>query len=1370
MGITLESYLNDPSYVFSNTLELPKSPGRPPAATATYLSGYYNLTGFSTENNLIGFSVNGVSYTGSNTALAEAWTLDTDDVSFFMYSGSSDILQASGDTSYKWDTYDIIATLFATSGSTSRGTSALEAALSWPNNATLSGTYLANYHNYLAGAGDEIYSGYDLIAKVSGNLVTQNIRLSSETALQSLFLKLNEEQAYNTDQLHDPWNYFPGGWAACIANQTAGYHHWRTVLPYTNVVDFYRWPVCDMDSTVNLLGTTGFNRLAIMIKFSKLQDNGVWYHYYARANFNLPNFLDGNLGDLYWGYDNDVLKFRNFPGTATTWSTFYSWDPNRVFSDFVDLTYDGIDYAIADKPSTYSVVQSDVDYSGYTWYWPGTDNLFIGGNVPVFAEQDELGLSGSSKTVFKDGVGGSYTGDNSAQLAREFSKIITYNSASLTNDVISAVTMSGYVYNTVTASDSGSCTANTYILHTKIFDGSFDLVNGSDLVRNKLVRSMVEDVELRFTTTKVNSNRPSPITMYINWGDGTTDTLAWNTGATSASTYSGITHKYQSSNMVYSVYASAATVEQLAETNPGYPVDIFEGYCTVYTRPPMYVNEDGLCYWYRFDADNWSADTMDNSNIITISGGAQYNSLGLIGGCYSGSSSGYLILENPLYPFEFGTNHYTAETNQLLASDTRSDWTFCCWIKDRMTTGDRILLRKYDNIFSTVYTFGYSIQGIGLVLIYPGGQSSYISDIFTNDIWNHLCYVKDGNTLRVYGNGVKIYETDSLSNWSHNYSGNSYRVLGYNTNILMDDMRIYNRALSEREIWDINKIKIFETKFDTAVLNNGDILASPSGAYDSNCQFMRNVSDFKFTSWVDDALLPDTDAETLYWYSAQTNVALSGADYGYIGLNDGYVKTLSYSDDNLSFNSSGKSELTMQFYAKFPGGVQTNLKKRYVASIMKNGNTEDDQVFGVAVYPSGGSGSLLFAVKTKSGAKILSAATNYFVSDSWHLYTIQFASEYESYTYRLYRDGTLIKQEIGVGSVGVNYTMDMDNISYNVRILPIFNLNETLNGDIYISNLKIWKKALPINDIQGEYGSIFSIDRFGSTYGIEYYEDTSVSSAISFNVFNKEIRCYELDEIGPTDGLIGLFNFNGNKLDSGFSGCTMVEDFDGLHRLYAYGGVGKTHVRGLYVYGDRYQIGPSTYSLNQVHEITLPEDIQLSGTLVMTVRDLDMEITSSAGGELTYDFKLMGIGDWLLYFNFSFTLDNDTGEEWLSPEIEGSETTSTTFKYIGYEPYAGWHTYAISWDQDYAYLWIDGVLIQTKVHSLVSPATVVKFLNNDLTQGASTFNFSCMVGELRIYNKTLSEAEISMLSELNKNKMSIRNNATIFSGGRIKET
>ena len=82
MGITLTSNSRDPSGAFQNSLELPI----PPILNyPTYLSGYYNLTGFSTENNLIGFSVNSVLYTGSNTALAEVWIGLSDDITFFIY-------------------------------------------------------------------------------------------------------------------------------------------------------------------------------------------------------------------------------------------------------------------------------------------------------------------------------------------------------------------------------------------------------------------------------------------------------------------------------------------------------------------------------------------------------------------------------------------------------------------------------------------------------------------------------------------------------------------------------------------------------------------------------------------------------------------------------------------------------------------------------------------------------------------------------------------------------------------------------------------------------------------------------------------------------------------------------------------------------------------------------------------------------------------------------------------------------------------------------------------------------------------------------------------------------------------------------------
>ncbi len=76
--------------------------------------------------------------------------------------------------------------------------------------------------------------------------------------------------------------------------------------------------------------------------------------------------------------------------------------------------------------------------------------------------------------------------------------------------------------------------------------------------------------------------------------------------------------------------------------------------------------------------------------------------------------------------------------------------------------------------------------------------------VFANKTWTHVCYVWNGTNVSIYGNGAAVATTsssDSVANVStigaRDASGNG------NWDGKIDDMRVYNRALSATEVKQI---------------------------------------------------------------------------------------------------------------------------------------------------------------------------------------------------------------------------------------------------------------------------------------------------------------------------------------------------------------------------------------------------------------------------------------------------------------------------------------------------------------------------------------------------------------------------------------
>lgn len=154
---------------------------------------------------------------------------------------------------------------------------------------------------------------------------------------------------------------------------------------------------------------------------------------------------------------------------------------------------------------------------------------------------------------------------------------------------------------------------------------------------------------------------------------------------------------------------------------------------------------------------------------------------------------------------------YTDTTNAL---DYLDDFTWCCWVN--LKSGTSAAYEKY--IFTVgradygSYGYGANYTGDTTIYIHFGTLGWTVTTSGANT-WNHIAFTKKGTAIKIYVNGVlKVSETfngtyptftesNGLGIGGFHFTGGDI----YNGNFSMNDFRIYDNALSEREVHEIAK-------------------------------------------------------------------------------------------------------------------------------------------------------------------------------------------------------------------------------------------------------------------------------------------------------------------------------------------------------------------------------------------------------------------------------------------------------------------------------------------------------------------------------------------------------------------------------------
>jgi hypothetical protein len=200
--------------------------------------------------------------------------------------------------------------------------------------------------------------------------------------------------------------------------------------------------------------------------------------------------------------------------------------------------------------------------------------------------------------------------------------------------------------------------------------------------------------------------------------------------------------------------------------------------------------DPALVGWWKFDegTGDIAADSSGNGNDGTLNGPVEWTTEGKIGGAmaFTGPYNFVLVPSAP-------------------SLNPTQEITITAWINPSWTGNNRILQKSTegsDTQYRLIKEGGNNIR----VHFPPISRFEVTNNIPPQGEWTHLAATYDGSAIKVYYNGVVVGETAASGDMATTdgplFIGNkwSQAPAGDEFNGIMDDVRIYSRALSQSEI------------------------------------------------------------------------------------------------------------------------------------------------------------------------------------------------------------------------------------------------------------------------------------------------------------------------------------------------------------------------------------------------------------------------------------------------------------------------------------------------------------------------------------------------------------------------------------------
>ncbi|MDO8474223.1 MAG: LamG domain-containing protein [bacterium] len=156
---------------------------------------------------------------------------------------------------------------------------------------------------------------------------------------------------------------------------------------------------------------------------------------------------------------------------------------------------------------------------------------------------------------------------------------------------------------------------------------------------------------------------------------------------------------------------------------------------------------------------------------------------------------------NKAYSFNGTTNYVSVPTSSSL--QITGSVSISVWVNAATQAGDVRIVNKESAADTDGYALGLASNNIAGKI--GDGTNCYLNSTsaVSTGAWNHLVMTGDGVTMKMYINGVQISQTKSCGSVASNTSilaiGARYSATQFFTGSI-DDVRIYNRALSATEV------------------------------------------------------------------------------------------------------------------------------------------------------------------------------------------------------------------------------------------------------------------------------------------------------------------------------------------------------------------------------------------------------------------------------------------------------------------------------------------------------------------------------------------------------------------------------------------
>lgn len=211
----------------------------------------------------------------------------------------------------------------------------------------------------------------------------------------------------------------------------------------------------------------------------------------------------------------------------------------------------------------------------------------------------------------------------------------------------------------------------------------------------------------------------------------------------------------------------------------------------------------GLLAWWKMDDGSGSsaADSSGNGNTGTLINSPTWTTGKINGGLQLTSAS----------------SQYVDIVGSSGVADNLDNFTVCCWFNMSGGPVEQMLVSKITNDTAAGWMILGGSGGQMLVFCVSGG-GNYVgydstASTYADSNWHHIAFTFSGhNTIKLYMDGVADLATpDTGGTWSSNNFSNANTIRigndassdGVYYNGIIDDVRIYNRALSSVEISNI---------------------------------------------------------------------------------------------------------------------------------------------------------------------------------------------------------------------------------------------------------------------------------------------------------------------------------------------------------------------------------------------------------------------------------------------------------------------------------------------------------------------------------------------------------------------------------------